>query len=54
MELETTQKIQLTDTQKAKLDAGGVVVIRASWDEFMELLPEINYRPFRKVRQYIS
>lgn len=40
----TIQTIQLTDAQVARLDAGGMVTIPASWDEFMEFLPESPYR----------
>ncbi|OIN60476.1 Uma2 family endonuclease [Arsenicibacter rosenii] len=42
--METIQKIQLTDTQIAKLDAGGVVSIPATWDDFLEFLNEASYR----------
>ncbi len=43
--METTiQTVQLTEAQVDKLDAGGVVSIAASWDEFMEFLPESTYR----------
>ncbi len=40
----TIQQIQLTDAQVARLDAGGMVAIPASWDDFMEFLPDSPYR----------
>ena len=42
--MEAIQKIQLTELQAAKLDAGGVVSIPASWDEFLDFLSETPYR----------
>lgn len=42
--MQTIQKIQLTESQVAKLDAGGVVSIPASWDEFLDFLSETTYR----------
>lgn len=43
--METTiQTVQLTKAHIARLDAGGMVAIPASWDEFMEFLPESPYR----------
>lgn len=44
MLMQTMQKIQLTEAQVTKLEAGGVVEIPASWDEFMEFLSETAYR----------
>ncbi|AQG78670.1 Uma2 family endonuclease [Spirosoma montaniterrae] len=40
----TAQKIELTEAQVAKLDAGRMVAIPASWDEFMDYLPDAPYR----------
>ncbi len=42
--METIQQITLTEAQVAKLDAGSIVVIKASWEEFMDLLAETSYR----------
>ncbi len=42
--METAIKVQLTDKQIAKLEAGGVIAIPASWDDFMEFLHETRYR----------
>ena len=42
--MEAIQKIQLTEEQVATLAAGGVVAIPASWDDFLDFLPETPYR----------
>lgn len=42
--MDTLEKIRLTPAQEAALDAGGVVVIPATWEEFLEFLPETPYR----------
>ena len=42
--METIQKIQLTESQVAKIDAGGVVSLPASWDDFLDVLSETPYR----------
>ena len=39
-----TTQITLEDAQTATLDAGKVVVVPASWEEFMEFLPTTNYK----------
>jgi Uma2 family endonuclease len=40
----TIRKVALTKEQIATLDAGGMVTIPASWEEFMDFLPEAPYR----------
>ncbi|GAB4043865.1 Uma2 family endonuclease [Spirosoma jeollabukense] len=42
--MEAASKVQLNNKQVAKLEAGGVVAIPASWDDFMEFLHETRYR----------
>ncbi|QHV94792.1 Uma2 family endonuclease [Spirosoma endbachense] len=42
--MESAVKIQLSDKQIARLEAGGVIAIQASWDDFMEFLQETRYR----------
>jgi len=42
--MDVSEKIRLTEAQEAKLDAGGVVVIPASWEEFSEFSFETPYR----------
>ena len=42
--MQTLEKIRLTDKQEASLEAGEMVVIPASWDEFEEFLAETDYR----------
>lgn len=44
MTMEAAIKIQVNKKQVAKLEAGGVVAIPASWDDFMEFLHETRYR----------
>jgi Uma2 family endonuclease len=38
------EKINLTESQEEKLEAGGVVVIPAEWDDFEEFLHRAEYR----------
>ncbi len=42
--METTEKIQLTDAQIERLEAGELVVTPASWEEFEDFLAETDYR----------
>jgi len=42
--MQTLEKIRLTDEQIAVLDAGEMVVMPASWEEFEEFLAETDYR----------
>lgn len=42
--MEAAVKIQLTSVQEAKIDAGDVVAVSASWDDFLAFLLETHYR----------
>lgn len=42
--MDVSEKIRLTEAQEAKLNAGGVVTIPATWEEFWEFLQETEYR----------
>ena len=42
--MELLEKIVLDETQIAKLENGGIVVIPATWDEFWDFLEETNYK----------
>lgn len=42
--MELLEKIRLSDTQIQQIEAGGVVAIPASWDDFMEFLTETPYK----------
>ncbi|MEZ4904205.1 MAG: Uma2 family endonuclease [Spirosomataceae bacterium] len=42
--MTTTTQITLEEVQKATLDEGKVVVMPASWEEFVEFLPTTHYK----------
>ena len=42
--MQALEKIRLTDEQVEKLEAGELVTIPASWEEFEDLLAETDYR----------
>ena len=42
--LELLEKINLTEKQIQKIDNGGLVVIEATWDEFMDFLEQTTYK----------
>ena len=42
--MQTLEKIQLSEEQMSQLDAGDMVMIPASWEEFEEFLSETDYR----------
>lgn len=42
--MEVLEKITLTEKQIQKIEAGEIVVIPASWDEFMDFLEETTYK----------
>ena len=41
--MQALEKIRLTDKQVEKLEAGELVCIPTSWEEFEEFLVETNY-----------
>jgi Uma2 family endonuclease len=42
--MEVLEKIALSEKQIQKIESGGIVVIPASWDEFMDFLEETTYK----------
>lgn len=51
--METLEKIRLTDAQIQTIESGGVVVLPATWDEFMTFLEETPYRAEYHQKQII-